>query len=121
MERSGARPASEREVTERLGDDLGWPLLLCGHTHLQRALRLPTGALVVNPGSVGWPAYDDDLPHPHVMEAGTPHARYAIVDDASGRWEVTFRAVDYDWDTAARIADSNRRPDVATALRTGHV
>jgi len=121
VERTGARAATEQEVVERLGPEVSRALLLCGHTHLQRSLRLSTGALVVNPGSVGWPAYDDDFPHPHVMEAGTPHARYAIVDDTSGRWEVSFAAVEYDWEAAARIAESNSRPDVARALRTGRV
>ncbi|CAA9234214.1 MAG: hypothetical protein AVDCRST_MAG52-1224 [uncultured Blastococcus sp.] len=115
----GARPATEAEVLERLGGAADVPLLLCGHTHLQRSVRLPTGALVVNPGSVGWPAYDDDHPHPHVMAAGTPYARYAIVDDTGGRWAVEFRAVDYDWDPAAADAEANGRPDVAGQLRTG--
>jgi len=35
--------------------------------------------LVLNPGSVGLPAYDDDQPVPHIVENGTPEARYAIV------------------------------------------
>lgn len=118
---SGARPATEQEVLDRLGPAADVPLLLCGHTHLQRALRLPTGALVVDAGSVGLPAYDDGHPHPHVMEAGTPHARYAVVDDATGRWEVEFRAVGYDWDAAAVIAERNGRPDWVRALRTGRV
>ena len=117
----GARPATRDEVIERLGATADVPLLLCGHTHLQRSMRLPTGALVVNPGSVGWPAYDDDRPYPHVMEAGTPHARYAVADDGSGRWDVEFHAVDYDWERAATIAESNGRADVARALRTGRV
>jgi putative phosphoesterase len=118
---SGARPATEAEVTERLGASVDVPLLLCGHTHLQRSMRLPVGALVLNPGSVGWPAYDDDHPYPHVMEAGTPHARYAIADDASGQWRAEFRSVVYDWDRAAATAEGNGRPDVAGALRTGRV
>jgi hypothetical protein len=84
-------------------------------------MRLPTGALVVNPGSVGWPAYGDDHPYPHVMEAGTPHARYAVVDDSTGTWHAEFRTVVYDWDGAATVADANGRPDVAAALRTGRV
>jgi len=121
VEHAGARPATEQEVLARLGHDAGVPLLLCGHTHLQRELRLATGALVVNPGSVGLPAYADDLPHPHTMQAGTPHARYAVVDDSTGRWQVTFHAVEYDWESSARIAQGNGRPDVARALRTGHV
>jgi predicted phosphodiesterase len=118
---AGARPATDAEVLERLGSFAAWPLLLCGHTHLQRARRLPGGVLVVNPGSVGWPAYTDDEPHPHVMEAGTPHARYAVVDDASGQWAAELRAVDYDWTAAATIAERNDRPDVVRALLTGRV
>jgi len=120
VEETGARPATQHEVLGRLGSfAASWSLLLCGHTHLQRAMPLPTGALVVNPGSVGWPAYADDEPHPHVMEAGSPHARYALVDDAAGSWEVDFRSVDYDWEQAARVAEDNGRLDVARALRTG--
>ncbi len=115
----GARPATTTEVQERLEDAAGQALLLCGHTHLARALRLPTGALVVNPGSVGWPAYADDAPHPHLPAASCPHARYAVVDDATGSWQVGFHAVDYDWEQAARTAEDHQRPDVARALRTG--
>ncbi|WP_232085232.1 metallophosphoesterase [Arthrobacter sp. SO5] len=82
----GVRPATEREVMDRLGDESERKLLLCGHTHIQRSMRLSTGALVLNPGSVGWPVYDDDALFPHLMESGTPHARYAIAEDSSGRW-----------------------------------
>ena len=82
-------------------------------------MRLPGGPLVVNPGSVGWPAYVGETPHPHQMAAGTPHARYALVDDASGDWQAEFRSVEYPWDTAAAFAEGFGRPDVAHALRTG--
>ncbi|MEU4689324.1 metallophosphoesterase family protein [Actinoplanes sp. NPDC023714] len=119
--RGGARDATEDEVRERLGDIRRYALLLCGHTHLPGSRRLPDGPLIVNPGSAGWPAYADDAPFPHVMEAGTPHARYAVVDDASGTWEVDFRQVAYDWEQAAALAEGFGRPDVAGALRTGRV
>jgi predicted phosphodiesterase len=121
VEETGARPATDAEVVQRLGDVADRPLLLCGHTHLPRVRRLPGGGLVVNPGSVGWPAYADEHPHPHVMEAGSPHARYAVVDDASGHWQAELLTVDYDWTAAAAIAERNNRPDVARALRTGRV
>lgn len=39
----------------------------------------------------------------------------------TGAWKVEFRAVPYDWDSAAGIAEANGRPDVAAALRTGEV
>ncbi|BCJ48101.1 DNA methylase [Actinoplanes ianthinogenes] len=119
VDAGGARAATVDEVRERLGDVTGYDLLLCGHTHLPGSLRLPGGPLIVNPGSVGWPAYTDDAPFPHEMAAGTPHARYALVDDVSGRWEVTFRQVEYPWEAAAGCAESFGRPDVAAALRTG--
>jgi predicted phosphodiesterase len=118
-ENGGARPATEAEVVDRLGTWVNMALLLCGHTHLQRSMRLGTGALVVNPGSVGWPAFSDDHPYPHVIEAGTPHARYAVVDDSSGRWEAEFLALDYGWERAAAMAEANGQPEVAGALRTG--
>ncbi len=115
----GAREATLDEVRERVGDVSGYTLLLCGHTHLAGSLRLPGGPLIVNPGSVGWPAYTDDEPFPHEMAAGDPRARYALVDDASGQWEVSWRAVDYRCDDAAACAEAFGRPDVAKALRTG--
>lgn len=116
----GLREATDGEVIERLGDWAGdWGLYLCGHTHLQRTRMLPDGSLVVNPGSVGMPAFAADLPYPHVAEAGTPHARYTLVDDASGGWRAEPRQVRYDYETAAGTADVNGRPDLAYTLRTG--
>jgi predicted phosphodiesterase len=118
---SGVRDASMDEVVARLGDVDGFGLLLCGHTHLRGELRLPGGALVVNPGSVGWPAYEGEVPYPHRMQAGSPHAWFAVADDVSGRWEASFHAVEYDWESAAVLAEGFGRPDVAAALRTGRV
>ena len=122
VEPSGLREATAEEIVERLGDDVGnFSLYLCGHTHLQRARRLPEGALVVNLGSVGWPAFDDDEPFPHRIEAGTPHARYTTVTRSGHGWNVAEHQVDYDVERAARLAERNSRPDIARALRTGRV
>lgn len=118
---AGARAATEAEVLDRIGTVGDWSLMLGGHTHLPRAIRLSCGTLVVNPGSVGWPAYEDDKPYPHVMEAGTPHARYATVDNETGRWVANFHRVDDDCDGTAQIADRNGRSDVARTLRTGRI
>jgi putative phosphoesterase len=65
--------ASDDELLERLGPVLQ-PLLLCGHTHIPRAVRF-RNHFIVNPGSVGLQAYEDDLPYPHRMETGAPEAR----------------------------------------------
>jgi diadenosine tetraphosphatase ApaH/serine/threonine PP2A family protein phosphatase len=106
------------EVDRRLGDAVE-RVVLCGHSHLPRTVLTPAGRMVVNPGSVGLPAYRDDAPCPHAMEAGSPHARYAIVEVTPGGCRVELIAVPYDWDTAARTAAANGRPDWAEWLRTG--
>jgi predicted phosphodiesterase len=121
VDAAGARPATPAEIDIRTGPETA-ALILCGHTHVQRTHRRPGGQLIVNPGSVGLPAYDDDRPFPHVMESGTPQARYAIAERADdGRWTVESIAVDYDWETAARTAEARGRPDWAIALRTGRM
>jgi putative phosphoesterase len=55
-------------------------LVLCGHSHVPRACRVSGDRLVVNPGSVGLQAYDDDDPAFYVAENGSPRARYAICE-----------------------------------------
>jgi predicted phosphodiesterase len=122
VEPTGLREATDEEVIERLGADTGrCRLYLCGHTHLQRARGLPDGALVVNPGSVGWPAFPNDDPFPHRIEAGTPHARYTTVTRSGNSWTVNAHLVEYDANRAALLAEQNSRADIAQALRTGRV
>jgi putative phosphoesterase len=96
-------------------------VVLCGHTHMPGAVQVPGGPLVVNPGSVGLPAYRDDFPVEHRIENGEPHARYAVLRLEAGRWSVEFRRVAYDWDAAAACAAEHGRPDWAYELRTGRV
>lgn len=107
-------------VLERLGP-MRAPLILCGHTHLQRCIALPGGGLVINPGSVGLPAYAETDANPHVVESGSPHARYAILSkrEEDGPWGVEFVLVEYDWNAAADKARAEGRPDWEAALRTG--
>src|SRR6478752_1347351 len=54
-------------------------VVLCGHRHQQHLIQLPDRPLVLNPGSVGCPSYDDPGADPHVSIAGSPHAQYAIL------------------------------------------
>lgn len=62
------------------------PLVICGHTHIPRTVVLSTGQLIVNPGSVGLPAYSDDLPVAHAMENYSAHASYAIIEKHAAGW-----------------------------------
>ncbi|HRI18748.1 MAG TPA: metallophosphoesterase [Burkholderiaceae bacterium] len=126
FERGGApgiRSARADEARARLGSqrDASASLRLCGHTHVPRALDLGAEGLVLNPGSVGLQAYDDARPHPHVVENGSPHARWALAERVGTRWQVELHAVVYDWESAARQAEVNGRPDWADALRSGRV
>lgn len=109
-------------MIERLGEHAGrFELFLCGHSHIAQTRRLPDGSLVVNPGSVGWPAFADDAPYPHVIESGRPHARYAVLERSGQGWTVQQAAVEYDFEAAASLAECHARPDIARALRTGRV
>jgi hypothetical protein len=85
------------------------------------SLRLNDGRLVVNPGSVGLPAYDAPEPFPHRMEAGTPHARYAIAEREADGWRVEFLAIDYDWTAAAAMCRAHGWLEWGRILETGRV
>lgn len=120
VEPTGIRAASSREVQTRLGD-VAAPLVLCGHTHVPRIFRDVAGSLIVNPGSVGLPAYEDVHPYPHAVNTGSPDARYAIVERNSGRWEATLLTVPYDHTRMVNLAAQRGRLDWARALSTGRV
>lgn len=116
---TGVSLASREKIRSDVGSAAS--TILCGHSHVPRLVRLEDGTLVLNPGSVGLPAYhDSDHRFPHVIEAGSPHARYALIDRAGRGWNATFRTADYDWDAAARFASKGNRPDWAHALSTGY-
>ena len=117
----GAVRLSSIEAIEQTALGIGQSLILCGHSHIPRAIRLRDGRMVVNPGSVGCPGYRDNVPFPHLMETGTPDACYAILELREGRWQVTFRHVPYDHQAMAALARQNRRPEWASALSSGWV
>ncbi|CAN7532357.1 metallophosphoesterase family protein [Rhizobium sp. LjRoot30] len=107
------------EEIEALAEGIVQPLILCGHSHIPRIVRLRDGRLIVNPGSVGGPAYDDDAPHVHKVEAGAPFASYAVLEKTDAGWLTAFRQVPYDHAAMARLAMQNGRPEWASALQTG--
>ena len=97
------------------------PLLICAHTHLPGLWALPTGQLLLNPGSVGCPAYSDTAPVPHVVAAGHPLASYALVDRRAEGWQVCHRHVPYDSTAMAARARAAGREDWARAVTLGHL
>jgi diadenosine tetraphosphatase ApaH/serine/threonine PP2A family protein phosphatase len=107
------------KIVRRLGE-MEEKLVFLGHSHRPDIVRLPSGTIVMNPGSVGCPAYFDPSGQAHASESGSPHARYALVDTMDGGDpSAMFLAIAFDHEAAARRAEMNSRPDWAHALRTG--
>jgi len=113
-------PAPRDVVLARLGKRASADVVLCGHSHNQQVRQVPGGCLVLNPGSVGCPAFAD---HPAVrqFEYRSPHACYAILTRRNARWAADLVALEYDWISASRRAAENGRPDWAEALSVGAV
>jgi len=117
-------PAPLEVVRGRLGEDgMAARLVLCGHSHQASVVRVPDGPLVVNPGSLGLPGFRITRgEHPHVAEARSPHARYAMLTlDEGGADKVDLLAVPYDWESAARKAEERNALAWAQVLRTGFI
>ena len=114
----GVRPRTPAELM-RLLPPGRQRVILCGHDHTPGSVRLPDDRLIVNPGSVGLQAYTDDVPHPHAVQNGSPHARYCILSKTHQEWQVEHVTVEYNWQAAAEAAQQHGRPDWAFWLSTG--
>jgi diadenosine tetraphosphatase ApaH/serine/threonine PP2A family protein phosphatase len=111
VDEKGIRIAPQALLESRLASTPEF-LILCGHSHNPRAVAASNGRLAVNPGSVGLQADRAGLPYPHMLEVGSPHARYAIVDTGP-RPRVEFIAVEYD--CASASADAREAGNTAWA------
>lgn len=109
------------EEIEAAAAGFDYPVLLCGHTHLPRNIRLRDGRRIVNPGSVGLPAYDYDKPVYYKVESGSPDARYAILEKRQTQWQAELRSVAYDPTRMIELARAASRPDWVSALSTGWI
>ncbi len=116
----GIRLATAAEINERRSNTPA-RLIACGHSHRPRALRAPDGCLLLNPGSVGLPGYEDDHGYPHRVENGSPDARYAMAERGiDGLWQAELHAVAYDHAPVVALARQNGREDWAVPLATGY-
>jgi putative phosphoesterase len=104
---AGSR-AMPRAHVEAEAEGIPQRVIVCGHTHIARTLRLGDGRLVVNPGPVG-------LPFLH----GSPDARYAVLERRNGDWRVDLVAIPYDRTVALSQAHGFGFPGFATAIETG--
>ena len=75
---------------------------------------------MVNPGSVGDPAYKDTRTEPpFIHQTGSPDARYAVVKQLDADWTVTHISVPYDAEPMAKMAEKKGAESWARAVREG--
>jgi putative phosphoesterase len=96
-------------------------IILCGHSHVNRVIYLSNGKLIVNPGSVGLPAYLGNAEYRFAMESMTPHAKYAIITADGDKINVEQVNCTYDWNEAAGQAKRNGNPNAAKFLLYGRM
>ena len=105
---------------EEILETIAEKIVVCGHSHQPRVLKTK-GRTIINPGSVGLQAYDDDLPIFHRMQNFSPDARYSILhlNNVNNISAIEQIVLPYDYELAARQAENNNRPDWAKWIRTG--
>lgn len=100
-------------ITERV--------ILCGHSHVNRVVYLSNNKIILNPGSVGLPAYLGRAEYSFAMESNTPHAKYAIVHVNGADINIEQVLCTYDWQAASEAAASNGSPQWAQYLLHGRM
>jgi len=118
-ENGRVRLATPAEISRSL-EGAAADLLLCGHSHTPRAVQ-HKGMLIVNPGSLGCPAYVDNSGSAFVVETGSTHARYAVLEKRDAGWQVGLISIPYDYQKAVDKARREDRTDWEIALRTGYM
>lgn len=96
-------------------------IVLCGHSHVNRVIWLSNNKIILNPGSVGLPAYLGVGEHRFAMESMSPHAKYAIVTVSGDNIDIEQMLCAYDWNAAAEIAKQHGNPDAAKFLLHGRM
>ena len=122
MEQVLPEQVSLKEIAEIIDllSDIRQNIVLCGHSHLP-GMVVAGSITILNPGSVGCPAFEDDQPIPHKIENHKPHAKYSVVTFSGRLINTEFIDVSYDFEAAARMAEKNHRDDWAKWIRTGKV
>jgi putative phosphoesterase len=105
---------------EELLIDITQKIVVCGHSHISKIIETDN-RLIINPGSIGLPAYDDDFPIYHKMQNFNPRANYAVIKILGTSVSIERISIEYDSERSARLAETNNRNDWARWIRTGMV
>jgi predicted phosphodiesterase len=96
-------------------------IILCGHSHVNRVVYLSNNKIILNPGSVGLPAYLGNGEHRFAMESMTPHAKYAIVHADGDAISIEQVLCAYGWHQASEAARRNGNEKWAQFLLHGRM
>lgn len=96
-------------------------IILCGHSHVNRVIYSSNEKIILNPGSVGLPAYLGSGEHRFAMESMTPHAKYAIVAADGENISIEQVLCAYDWHKASEAARKNGNEKWAQYLLWGRM
>jgi len=93
-------------------------IVFCGHSHTPRFVQTPVKK-IINPGSIGLSAYDDDLPLYHKIQNFNNHAHYSFIEIIEGNINLEQISLPYDYQKAVNCATKNNRLDWAGWIKTG--
>jgi predicted phosphodiesterase len=96
-------------------------IVLCGHSHVNRVIYLTNNKIILNPGSVGLPAYLGTGEYSFAMESNSPHAKYAIVHANGNDINIEQVLCAYNWDAASAAAKNNGSEKWAQYLLYGRM
>jgi predicted phosphodiesterase len=96
-------------------------IILCGHSHVNRVVYLSNNKIILNPGSVGLPAYLGNGEYRFAMESMTPHAKYAIITVDGNAISIEQINCAYDWNAASEQAKAHGNENAAKFLLHGRM
>lgn len=123
LENIGANGSTLKKTEEIMNyvQDIQQQIIFCAHTHIPRVVYLPNNKIIINPGSVGLPAYEEELPIYHKMESGSPFAHYTLVSKEQDNWLIEQVLIGYDRQEVINKSKGNGRLDWTCALETGRM
>lgn len=96
-------------------------IILCGHSHVNRVIYLSNNKIILNPGSVGLPAYLGNGEYRFAMESMTPHAKYAVITVDGDTISIDQINCAYDWNAASQQAKEHGNENAAKFLLYGRM
>ncbi len=103
---------------DKILKDIKQEIVTCGHSHVPRIVKTAKKT-IINAGSVGLPAYKDELPIPHKMETFNSNSNYTVLTILVNSIKIEQVNISYDFEAAANKANQNGRDDWAKWIKTG--